>query len=254
MTTSSYPDTRLLIANEWVDATGGKTIDVRNPATGQAIGKVAHASKADLDRALDASLFTIFSINGERCTAGSRIFVQESVYDDFVRKFAERAKRRIERHRVESRLDPAKTLECFEFSTVPMVSKAHVMALATGDAWLEKGATVLLFGHPSSPLAQPRNLLLGNGVAALLAVLCVHWLGSTPLAMGLAVGLAIAAGQQLRCLHPPAGAIALLGVLLQARPIFVLLPVLLGSLLLLLCAVVFHRLTPATGSYPHHWL
>src|SRR3546814_6321651 len=37
---------------------------------------------ADLDRALDAALFTIFSLNGERCTAGSRIFVQESVYDD----------------------------------------------------------------------------------------------------------------------------------------------------------------------------
>ena len=55
MTTSSYPDTRLLIANEWVDATGGKTIDVRNPATGQPIGKVAHASKADLDRALAAA-------------------------------------------------------------------------------------------------------------------------------------------------------------------------------------------------------
>jgi hypothetical protein len=29
-----------------------------------------------------------------------------------------------------------------------MVSKAHVMALATGDAWLEKGATILLFGPP----------------------------------------------------------------------------------------------------------
>jgi 5-carboxymethyl-2-hydroxymuconic-semialdehyde dehydrogenase len=47
---------------------------------------------ADLDRALDSSLFTIFSINGERCTAGSRIFVQETVYDDFVAKFAARAK------------------------------------------------------------------------------------------------------------------------------------------------------------------
>ncbi|MGT2490560.1 aldehyde dehydrogenase family protein [Cupriavidus basilensis] len=42
---------------------------------------------------LDASLFTIFSINGERCTAGSRIFVQDTVYDDFARKFAERARR-----------------------------------------------------------------------------------------------------------------------------------------------------------------
>lgn len=46
---------------------------------------------ADLGRALDAALFTIFSLNGERCTAGSRIFVQETVYDRFVADFAERA-------------------------------------------------------------------------------------------------------------------------------------------------------------------
>jgi len=46
---------------------------------------------ADLGRALDSSLFTIFSINGERCTAGSRIFVQESIYDRFVEDFAKRA-------------------------------------------------------------------------------------------------------------------------------------------------------------------
>ncbi|MDO7210430.1 5-carboxymethyl-2-hydroxymuconate semialdehyde dehydrogenase [Acinetobacter nosocomialis] len=47
---------------------------------------------ADLERALDAALFTIFSLNGERCTAGSRIFIQESVYDEFVVEFARRAK------------------------------------------------------------------------------------------------------------------------------------------------------------------
>ncbi|WDR86603.1 5-carboxymethyl-2-hydroxymuconate semialdehyde dehydrogenase [Burkholderia ambifaria] len=46
---------------------------------------------ADFDRALDASLFTIFSINGERCTAGSRIFVQRTIYDRFVKEFARRA-------------------------------------------------------------------------------------------------------------------------------------------------------------------
>ena len=55
MTTTSYPDTRLLIANEWNDATGGKTIPVLNPATGKPIGTVAHASIADLDRALAAA-------------------------------------------------------------------------------------------------------------------------------------------------------------------------------------------------------
>lgn len=52
---SSYPDTRLLIANQWVDAADGKTLDVLNPATGQPIGKVAHAGIADLDRALAAA-------------------------------------------------------------------------------------------------------------------------------------------------------------------------------------------------------
>ena len=63
-------------------------------------------------------------------------------------ELAERAKRRLERHRLESQLDPTKTLATFEFAEVPMLSKAHVMALASGDAWLEKGATILLFGPP----------------------------------------------------------------------------------------------------------
>ena len=58
-------------------------------------------------------------------------------------ELAERAKRRIERHRAESQLDPSKTLASFEFAEVPMLSKAHVMALASGDAWLEKGATIV---------------------------------------------------------------------------------------------------------------
>lgn len=48
---------------------------------------------AEWGRALDAALFTIFSINGERCTAGSRIFIQRGIYDKFVAEFAERAKK-----------------------------------------------------------------------------------------------------------------------------------------------------------------
>jgi hypothetical protein len=48
---------------------------------------------ANLDRALDAAIFMIFSNNGERCTAGSRILVQQSTYADFVEKFVDRARR-----------------------------------------------------------------------------------------------------------------------------------------------------------------
>lgn len=63
-------------------------------------------------------------------------------------ELAERGKRRIERHRAESHLDPTKTLAAFDFASVPMLSKAHVTALASGDSWLEKGATILIFGPP----------------------------------------------------------------------------------------------------------
>src|SRR5688500_11430144 len=48
---------------------------------------------ADLDAALDATIFGVFSLNGERCTAGSRILVERSVYDEFVERYAAQADR-----------------------------------------------------------------------------------------------------------------------------------------------------------------
>ncbi|ONI82970.1 5-carboxymethyl-2-hydroxymuconate semialdehyde dehydrogenase [Actinosynnema sp. ALI-1.44] len=48
---------------------------------------------ADLDAAIDATIFGVFSLNGERCTAGSRILVQRPVYDEFVERYAAQAKR-----------------------------------------------------------------------------------------------------------------------------------------------------------------
>lgn len=63
-------------------------------------------------------------------------------------EIAERTRRRFERHLDDARLPPGKTLATFDFTAVPMVSKAQVMALAAGDSWLEKGANLILFGPP----------------------------------------------------------------------------------------------------------
>jgi CBS-domain-containing membrane protein len=115
-------------------------------------------------------------------------------------------------------------------------------------------STMLLFGHPNSPMAQPRNIVLGNTLAALVNSACVAWLGHTFWVMGLAVGLTITLGQLFRCLHPPSGGVALLGVLLKVNPGFVVNPVLVGSILLVLMAVLYHRFRPSTTIYPHHWL
>ena len=65
-------------------------------------------------------------------------------------EMAERSRRRIERHLAEARLPPGKTLDTFDFEAVPVVSKAQIMALSAGDAWLGKGANLILFG-PTDP-------------------------------------------------------------------------------------------------------
>jgi DNA replication protein DnaC len=79
---------------------------------------------------------------------------------------ADRVRRRIERHLAEARLPAGKTMATFDFEAVPMVSRAQVMALAAGDAWLDKGANILLFGPPGggkSHLAAALGLALVEG-------------------------------------------------------------------------------------------
>lgn len=117
------------------------------------------------------------------------------------------------------------------------------------------GATaVLLFGNPGSPLAQPRNVVMGSAIAALVSVLCVQLLGPAPWVMGLAVGATMALGQRLRCLHPPAGALAVLGVLQHAQLSYLCFPVLPGAVLLVLLAALYHRISGLGHRYPVHWL
>ena len=82
-------------------------------------------------------------------------------------EIAERDRRRIERHLGEAKLPPGKTLDSFAFDTVPMISRAQVMAICAGDGWLEQGANLILFGPPGggkSHLAAAIGLaLIENG-------------------------------------------------------------------------------------------
>ena len=107
---------------------------------------------ADMDRALDAAVFMIFSNNGERCTAGSRILVQRSVYADFAAKFTERAQRLT----VGDPMDE-KTI------VGPMISQAH---LAKVRSYIElgpkEGANLLCGGLGAPDL--PAALAKGNYV------------------------------------------------------------------------------------------
>lgn len=61
-------------------------------------------------------------------------------------ELAERSQRRIARHLRESALPAGKTFASFDFSAVPTVRKAHLLALAEADSWIEQGANILCFG------------------------------------------------------------------------------------------------------------
>ncbi len=114
-------------------------------------------------------------------------------------------------------------------------------------------AAVLVFAVPNTPLAQPRNLIFGNVIGAVVSVVMVALFGSEPWVMALAVATAIKLMQITKTLHPPGGAVALVGVLSKAQVSFIFTPVLVGSIILLLCTYVFNNLMPGR-SYPKHWL
>ncbi|MEI7430872.1 MAG: 5-carboxymethyl-2-hydroxymuconate semialdehyde dehydrogenase [Betaproteobacteria bacterium] len=97
---------------------------------------------ADYERALDAALFMIFSVNGERCTAGSRIIVQAGIYDKFVADFAARAARLT----VGDPLD-AKTI------IGPMISKGHMEKVKRYIEIGQKEGAKLVFGGGTPDVA-----------------------------------------------------------------------------------------------------
>ena len=115
-------------------------------------------------------------------------------------------------------------------------------------------STVLLFGVEKSPLAQPRNLIMGNFLGGISAVISFNCFGNNYFSCGLAVAIAIALGQLFRCLHPPAGAVALLGVISNANLNFILFPVLIGSLILVMWGIIFNRISNKKSTYPVHWI
>lgn len=119
-------------------------------------------------------------------------------------------------------------------------------------------SSVLIYGVINSPLAQPRNLIGGHVISALIGVtiqlLVPHeaWLSAA-----LAVSLSIVAMQMTKTLHPPGGATALIAVTGSAQIkslgyLYVLSPVLSGVLILFVVALIFNNITPHRR-YPASW-
>jgi CBS-domain-containing membrane protein len=119
-------------------------------------------------------------------------------------------------------------------------------------------SAVLAYGAVRSPLAQPRNLVGGHMLSAIIGVLCWKFLNQNMwLAESMAVATAIALMHATRTLHPPGGATALIAVIgspaiHQMGFWYVLYPATVGPLILLLVAVLVNNI-PESRRYPEIW-
>jgi len=117
-------------------------------------------------------------------------------------------------------------------------------------------SSVLIYGIINSPLAQPRNLIGGHLVSAIIGVTVAKFFsGEAWLACALAVSLSIVAMQITKTLHPPGGATALIAVIGSEKIkslgyMYVLSPVLSGIMILFLVALIFNNLRHRR--YPSH--
>lgn len=121
-------------------------------------------------------------------------------------------------------------------------------------------SSVLVYGAIQSPLAQPRNLIGGHLISALIGVTIYKLFPDTFwLAAPLAVSLSIVGMQMTKTLHPPGGATALIAVIGTEKVKalgywYVLSPVLTGSLILLIIALAVNNMTksrhyPSSGKF-----
>jgi CBS-domain-containing membrane protein len=149
------------------------------------------------------------------------------------------------------------------FLGIAAISFIHYKILDGTDLTLVIGSfgasAVLIYGAPRSPLAQPRNLIGGHILSAIVGVTAYQLFGGEMwLAASLAVSTSIALMHLTKTLHPPGGATALIAVIggtgiHNLGYLYVLIPVALGATVMLLIALIVNNIAK-TRRYPEFWL
>ena len=148
------------------------------------------------------------------------------------------------------------------FVGIAAIAFAHYNLLSESDLAMIIGSfgasAVLIYGAIRSPLAQPRNLIGGHVLSAIVGVTAFQLCGQQPwLASALAVSTAIALMHLTKTLHPPGGATALIAVIgsegiHNLGYLYVLIPVALGATIMLIIALVVNNI-PQNRRYPEFW-
>ena len=122
---------------------------------------------------------------------------------------------------------------------------AYLNSSIEGAIWLIPpfGASmVLVMAVYDSPLAKPKNLILGHILSALSGVIIFYLLGNTFISLGLGVALAVFVMMMTNTVHPPAGANPIIVILTGQSLSFVFLPVAVGAITIVVFAYLYNKL------------
>jgi CBS-domain-containing membrane protein len=122
-------------------------------------------------------------------------------------------------------------------ATFAIAVLAYLDRYIEGAIWLMApfgATTVLVFGLPKSPLAQPKNVILGHVLTATVGLVFVHYVGVEPWSLAVATGVGVSLMLLTKTTHPPAGANPILIMLLSPGWSFLITPVLVGAVVLAL--------------------
>jgi CBS-domain-containing membrane protein len=149
------------------------------------------------------------------------------------------------------------------FFGIAAVAYSHYSILGQTDLVMIIGSfgasAVLIYGAIKSPLAQPRNLMGGHIISAIIGVSAYKLLpGHMWLASAVAVATAIAAMHATKTLHPPGGATSLIAVIGSEKIhslgyLYVIMPAGFGALIMLVVALLVNNI-PKERRYPEFWI
>jgi CBS-domain-containing membrane protein len=131
------------------------------------------------------------------------------------------------------------------FATLTIGVLAYLDSVTSTTFWLMApfGATVVLvFGVPKSPLAQPKNVIVGHFITAFIGVFFVEYVGVEPWSLALATGIAVTMMLLTNTTHPPAGANPMLIMLSGQSWAFLFSPVLMGACIIVCLGLVLNKL------------
>jgi CBS-domain-containing membrane protein len=115
------------------------------------------------------------------------------------------------------------------------------------------GSTVInVFGFPKNRNSQPKNVLFGHLLSALVGIIFINFFETSFITLGLAVGVSTMLMLTLKIAHPPAGGTVIMVMIGDASFRFLIFPVMVGAITIIIGGIIYNRLL-LKRKYPLSW-